>query len=226
MEPEDSLITSCLVISGEPLIAEAVTWRVVDDLGAEVTACSTLEEGCLVLVSGSLVLLDADLMTPQFASFVATALDRDATLLVFRGPDRLESFERAFRAGIRGYVTRSATSDELVAAAQEVARGERHVPAHLAAEIAERHVLGLPPAWSMGLTPREREAVVHATEGLTNAQIGARMFISRDTVKEHLKNAYAKLGVNGRAAAAARVAELGLLADWSRERVVLAGAVA
>jgi DNA-binding CsgD family transcriptional regulator len=61
------------------------------------------------------------------------------------------------------------------------------------------------------LTPTEERIVELATEGLTNPQIGERMFISRATVKTHLEHVYAKLGVNGRtelaAAATARQRE-------------------
>jgi len=48
------------------------------------------------------------------------------------------------------------------------------------------------------LTPTELEIVRHAAEGLTNPEIGARMFISRGTVKVHLSHIYAKLGLRNR----------------------------
>ena len=44
-----------------------------------------------------------------------------------------------------------------------------------------------------------------AAQGLTNPEIGARMFISRDTVKSHLKHIYFKLGVRNRTELAARI---------------------
>jgi DNA-binding CsgD family transcriptional regulator len=49
------------------------------------------------------------------------------------------------------------------------------------------------------LTPTERETVRHVAAGLSNPEIGARMFVSRSTVKAHLAHIYAKLGVSGRA---------------------------
>lgn len=53
------------------------------------------------------------------------------------------------------------------------------------------------------LTPRELEVIRHAAAGLTNPEIGERMFISRSTVKAHLSNIYAKLGVKNRSKLAA-----------------------
>jgi DNA-binding CsgD family transcriptional regulator len=48
------------------------------------------------------------------------------------------------------------------------------------------------------LTPTELEVVRHARAGLTNPEIGERMAIARGTVKVHLANVYAKLGVRNR----------------------------
>ena len=54
------------------------------------------------------------------------------------------------------------------------------------------------------LSPREREVLELVSAGLTNAAIGERLWISPGTVKKHLENIYAKLGVAGRTAAAVR----------------------
>jgi len=56
------------------------------------------------------------------------------------------------------------------------------------------------------LTPTELEIVRHAADGLTNPEIGERMFISRGTVKVHLSHIYAKLGLRNRSEVAAEVA--------------------
>lgn len=51
------------------------------------------------------------------------------------------------------------------------------------------------------LTPREREVIGLVAEGLTNAQIARRLWISAGTVRRHLENVYEKLGVHTRTAA-------------------------
>ncbi len=62
-----------------------------------------------------------------------------------------------------------------------------------------------PSAGWESLTPTELEIVRHAAAGLTNPEIGERMFISRGTVKIHLSHIYAKLGLRNRAEVAAEV---------------------
>jgi len=49
------------------------------------------------------------------------------------------------------------------------------------------------------LTKREKEILLLITEGLTNIQIGEKLFISIDTVESHRKNLYSKLGVKNTA---------------------------
>ncbi|KGM14769.1 hypothetical protein N867_16195, partial [Actinotalea fermentans ATCC 43279 = JCM 9966 = DSM 3133] len=62
------------------------------------------------------------------------------------------------------------------------------------------------------LTEREAEVLELVAQGLTNRQIGERLFISGKTVSVHVSNVLAKLGVTGRAEAVAVAHRRGLLA--------------
>jgi DNA-binding CsgD family transcriptional regulator len=57
----------------------------------------------------------------------------------------------------------------------------------------------------LGLTPREREILSWITRGLTNSEIAETLWIAPNTVRTHLENIYAKLGVHTRTAAVARL---------------------
>lgn len=56
---------------------------------------------------------------------------------------------------------------------------------------------------SLGLTPRERQVLALVAQGLTNAQIGARLYISPKTASVHVSAILAKVGASNRAEAAA-----------------------
>ncbi len=60
------------------------------------------------------------------------------------------------------------------------------------------------------LTPREREVVALLAEGLTNGELGARLFISPKTASVHVSNILAKLGMTSRAEIAAYAVRAGL----------------
>jgi DNA-binding CsgD family transcriptional regulator len=62
---------------------------------------------------------------------------------------------------------------------------------------------------SRPLTGREHEIVMLVAEGLTNAQIAERLWISPGTVRRHLENVFAKLDVHTRTAAVARIRDRG-----------------
>jgi DNA-binding CsgD family transcriptional regulator len=98
-----------------------------------------------------------------------------------------DAFEKAWEEGW------TLTLDEAVAYATR-ARGERKRPS---------------VGWA-GLTPTELNVVHAVREGLSNPQIGERLFISRSTVKTHLEHVFAKVGVTSRSELAAEAAARGL----------------
>jgi DNA-binding NarL/FixJ family response regulator len=106
----------------------------------------------------------------------------------------------ALRAGARGYLTKDAGAEEILAAVQAVARGEAALdPA------VQHHVLAAltEPASDLpdGLTPREVEVLQLIAEGLTNAEIAERLVVSAATVKSHVNHIFAKAGLRDRAQA-------------------------
>jgi two-component system, NarL family, nitrate/nitrite response regulator NarL len=111
-------------------------------------------------------------------------------------------------AGVSGYVTRDDSVADLVAALQSVERGEMLASPHLAATLLRR-VTALAAERADGsparLTQRELEIVQLIHDGLSNKEIARRLYIELPTVKNHVHNILKKLGVPGRAEAAARV---------------------
>jgi predicted ATPase/DNA-binding CsgD family transcriptional regulator/class 3 adenylate cyclase len=109
--------------------------------------------------------------------------DHDATTAAVRAALGDAAFDEAWSHG------RSLSLDDAVAYATR-GRGAR----------------GRPSTGWASLTPVEKDVVRLVAAGLTNAQIGARLFISRATVKTHLVHVYAKLGINSRTELATRAA--------------------
>jgi DNA-binding NarL/FixJ family response regulator len=114
-----------------------------------------------------------------------------------------ESVDSALRAGARGYLTKDAGRVEIASALRSVVAGQstfdasvsRRLVAALGAEPPRRR--GNPD----GLTAREAEVIGLIAEGLSNGEIAAELFIGEATVKTHINNAFAKIGVRNRAEA-------------------------
>ncbi|GAA3962319.1 MadR family response regulator transcription factor [Gordonia caeni] len=103
---------------------------------------------------------------------------------------------RAVRAGARGYVVKDVDTTELVRAIRALAGGgsafdPRSSTIVMRTMSGERNV-------SAELTDREREVLRLLADGLSNAAIGRRLYISESTVKFHIRNLIRKLGVTKR----------------------------
>lgn len=111
---------------------------------------------------------------------------------------------RALRAGAVGYLLKSGLRTEMVDAIRDVHRGKRHVHRDIADDIA-LHVTG------EMLTGRETEILGHVSVGKGNKQVAFELGVSEETVKAHLKNVFAKLGVADRTHAVTVAARRGII---------------
>ena len=106
----------------------------------------------------------------------------------------------------RGLLEQAAAIYERLSAARDLARAEavfRAAGIHRGRRVAR----GRPRTGWQSLTPTERSVTDLVAQGLTNPQIGDRLFISRRTVQAHLAHVFAKLDLTSRAQLAALVAE-------------------
>ncbi|WP_120520992.1 response regulator [Arthrobacter celericrescens] len=120
-------------------------------------------------------------------------------VLVFTTYDSDADIVRAVDAGAMGYLLKDAAPDEIFAAVRGASRGQSHMSAPVASRLFQQ--MRNPDE---ALTPREAELLTLLTEGLSNKELGRKLFISEATVKSHLAHIYAKLGVDSRAAAIAK----------------------
>jgi DNA-binding NarL/FixJ family response regulator len=153
-----------------------------------------------------------DLRMPRVDGIEATRLLRerrpDVKVIALTTYADDESVLGAIRAGARGYLTKDASSEDIRHAILTVARGEAaldpSVQHHVIAALAggdER--ANEPPGSALpdDLTPREAEVLGLIAEGLTNAEIAERLFVSPTTVKSHINHLFTKAGLRDRAQA-------------------------
>ena len=113
----------------------------------------------------------------------------------------------AIEAGATGYLLKDAPRADLLRAVRAAAHGEAVLSPAVAARLMSR--VRSPGAGP--LSQRELEVLELVASGTTNREAAARLFITEATVKTHLLNIYAKLGVSDRAAAVAEAFNRGLL---------------
>lgn len=125
---------------------------------------------------------------------------RCAMLTMF---DDAEHLFTALQAGAAGYLLKSATGEQIVAALDELAAGG----APMSRSIARRVLAAFAQPTSRapddaGLTPREQQIMEQLARGLQDKEIGVALGISTSTVKNHLYRIYEKLAVRSRTEAA------------------------
>ncbi|MFJ4483587.1 response regulator [Streptomyces longwoodensis] len=134
-------------------------------------------------------------LMPDLACLMLTSFDDEEALL------------DSIMAGAAGYVLKQIQGSDLVSAVRTVARGQSLLDASATARLMTRlRGGGQQPAEEPdvlpGLTDREREILDLIGEGLTNRQIGQRLYLAEKTVKNHISRLLAKLGVERRVQAA------------------------
>ncbi|MBO0916172.1 response regulator [Streptomyces laculatispora] len=134
-------------------------------------------------------------LMPELACLMLTSFDDDDALI------------DAIMAGAAGYVLKDIKGADLVAAVRTVASGQSMLdPAtttRLMSSLRGEQDDTDPEADAVSqLSPREREILALIGEGLTNQEIGKRLYLSEKTVKNHISRLLAKLGVARRVQAA------------------------
>lgn len=159
-----------------------------------------------------------DLHMPELDGVEATrritATCPDTAVLVLTMLEDDTSVTAALQAGARGYLVKEADRTEIVRAIAAVASGQAIFGASLAQRLLSS--IGVPADQSPAqvgdfafLTDREHEILELIAHGMTNAAIAVRLVISDKTVRNHVSNIFAKLGVSDRAAAVARARDAG-----------------
>ncbi|GAB2761651.1 response regulator transcription factor [Amycolatopsis magusensis] len=114
-----------------------------------------------------------------------------------------DSIAGALRAGARGYLTKDAGRAEIASALRCAVTGQSAFDPAVTRKLVEAFD-ATPPTSRVPpdrLTAREAEVLGLIGGGLTNAEIAAKLFIGETTVKTHINNAFAKIGVRNRAEA-------------------------
>ncbi|OSC71465.1 MULTISPECIES: response regulator transcription factor [unclassified Streptomyces] len=128
-------------------------------------------------------------------------------VLILTTYDTDAEIERAVEAGATGYLLKDATRERLVEAIHAAHRGETV----LAPRVAQRLTARMRRPAPAELTSREVDVLAAVADGLSNSEIGERLFIAEATVKTHLLRVFAKLEVSDRTRAVVVAMERGLL---------------
>lgn len=197
------------VVAENRLLREALTRMLaksgeVEVIGGEETAPFRTEDlldvGTDILLLSSRGNRDEDLGVIRD---VRSSTPEVLILLIDVGGDETD-FLQCVRAGVRGYLRRDASAEDVVEAVRAVQEGKAVCPGTLCAALFryfEREATSFPSArvhQRLGLTRREQQLIPLIAEGLTNKEIANRFCLSEQTVKNHLYRMKHKIGAEDR----------------------------
>jgi DNA-binding NarL/FixJ family response regulator len=116
------------------------------------------------------------------------------SILIFSLHVNLPLARAALRLGARGFIHAGMEPEQIARAVEVAGKGEIVAPRKL----LEFLIANEDPAGLDALTPRQQDTLELVAQGLSNAQIAKRLFLSESTVKQHLRAAYKVLGVKDR----------------------------
>ena len=202
MSAEKKPVT-CVVADDHPAVLEAVA-EFLTQSGIEVVGRARDGEEALEKIEQrkpKVALVDVRM--PKLAGIElarrASRLAPDTAIVLYTGYGDRAQLTEALDAGVRGFVLKEAPMDDLIRALLSVASGGIYVDPVLAGTLASS--MG---SKSTQLTQRERDVLRLLADGLSNEEIGKRLFISAETVRTHVRKAMDKLDADTRTQAVAR----------------------
>lgn len=197
-----------MVVDDHPMWRDAVE-RDLQDAGFEVVAVAANGNEALARFPAArpqVVVLDLQIPGPNGVAVTAEVVRQDpsARVLILSASGEQADVLEAVKAGATGYLVKSASRSELIAAVRRVARGDTVFTPGLAGLVLGefRRMLEGPADTGRpgdgGLTDRETEILKMVAKGMSYKQIAERLVISHRTVQNHVQNTLRKLQMHNR----------------------------
>jgi DNA-binding NarL/FixJ family response regulator len=203
------------LVDDHHLVREGLRLVLAGDHGFEVVGEASTRDGALDLVAASRP--DVLVLDLTFPDGEALPLLRDLRsrhpglrLVVLTMHSDPETVRQTLAAGASGYLVKGAHSQELFAAIRAVSRGERYLHSSVTAAIVDDSIRWLQTG---ALSVREREVLSLLASGHPPTEIGRTLDISVHTVRRHIANLSAKLGLHGTNALTRYAIRHGLVRD-------------
>jgi DNA-binding NarL/FixJ family response regulator len=209
------MVNKVIIIEDHPEFRESLSYILESSKGFKcIGKFSSVEAALLFTASPDVILLDINL--PGMSGIEGIPKLREnfpsSAILMLTVLDDNDSIFRAILAGADGYLLKTTSPTRLLNAIEDVANGGSPMSptvARQAMNFFRKHVPPLPKESS--LTEREKEILQLLIEGCNNEEIAGKLFISIQTVRNHIRHIYEKLHVHSRSQAVVKAIKENLI---------------
>jgi DNA-binding NarL/FixJ family response regulator len=198
-----------LIVDDHILFREGLTGLLRAQQDIEVIGeCGTMHEAIDVALQVKPEVILMDFSLPDGTGLEATrailASLPETKIIFLTVHDNDERLIAAMRAGAKGYLLKNLSVNKLLASLRALDRGEAAISRIMMARVLEAFAQSTPPSSAtapsplVGLTSREIEVLEELADGITNQEIATRLYISENTVKNHIHNILEKLNLHNR----------------------------
>jgi DNA-binding NarL/FixJ family response regulator len=193
---------TCLIVDDHEVVREGLRLALSRAPHIRVIGEASDGESAVTLVERrrpDVVIMDVRMpgMDGLAATKVLTERMPDVCVLIFTAYSERSLLSRGLESGAKGYILKEAPHQTLLRAIEKVANGEGYVdPALMPAFLSGKERDDM-------LTGREREILQLLADGMSNADVASKLFISQETVKSHVRHILAKLEADTRTHAVA-----------------------
>ena len=209
MERTAAVRVTCLLVDDHPAILKALVAILSDDGIDVIGRAERGIEGLAIMEARRPDVALVDLRLPDLSGIevvrAAAVSAPETACLLYTGYAEWAQAREALDAGARGVVSKEAPLADVARAICAVAAGGSYLDPRLGGELA----IGAPGRPE--LTRRERDVLRCLADGLTNDEIGAKLFLSPETVRGYVRKATARLGARNRMQAVAAALRNGMI---------------
>jgi two-component system NarL family response regulator len=207
--PESKPAVRVLIVDDHPVVRAGLTSLLRRQTGVKLAGSAhSGEEAISVLerCSVDLILLDLRMPSVNGIDLLNLLKSRDSSprVIILSSYEFEDEIYRAVKAGARGYLSKNAPREEIIAAIEVVIAGGTYFPERMLEWIQNRDARTC-------LSTREIEILEMVSRGLTNKEIAGALQISHYTVRNHINHITAKLQVSDRTEAATMAMRQGII---------------
>ncbi|MFC5588018.1 response regulator [Sporosarcina soli] len=209
-----------LIVDDHPAVGAGTRAMIDQEEDMKATVLSDAEKVMAHLEENSYTIYLIDLYMPKINGVDLTKMilqvDPDAKILIYTGFDLVAHYNLLIEAGIAGFMSKTATQEQLITGIKCALREEVVIPLQLLKQLRRVNTgpstsEGEEDLGDMTLSSKEQQILEEVAKGLTNKAIALNLSMSQRTIEHHLTKIFTKLGVSSRTEALLKAREYGLL---------------